>query len=300
MGFGLPIFIHIQQGDWKYNYDRSAEAAFFYLGLGLLLWGLLISLFSNKFLFSLIRTKKNQLKLKTTGRRIKAIVIYNSLIERTKDGESIVLDLEFKNLSGAIVAYSLNMHDSKPEEHRFDVGKEVNVLVSEDSKNPMITLEAGKVGWNRPILTLILMTLAVIVLIPIGLLIYGYLYESRGNGWRYLSFWHPFILAPLMGLLYVAILIFIRGYFMKPNNSDKLLLYGKSTEATILGASETGTQINDQPQILVTVEFQDNGRVIQAAYKRIYSLMSLSRLTAGQKIRIIYDAENPQNIEPNE
>ena len=35
MGFGLPILIHSQLGDRKYNYDKSANTAFFYLGLGL-------------------------------------------------------------------------------------------------------------------------------------------------------------------------------------------------------------------------------------------------------------------------
>lgn len=300
MGFGLPILIHSQQGDWKFNYDKSANTAFFYLGLGLFLWLLLIFLFANNFLFNLLRKRKKLMGLGSQGKRIKATVIESHIFERNKEYESVHLVLEFKNLSGSMVNFELNLSDSKPEEHRFDVGKPVTLLVDEESKNPSITLETGKIGFNKPILNLILFVLLVMILVPIGLLTYGYLYESNGYGWRYLSFEHPYILAPLFGLLYVGILIFIRKIFIKPSNTEWLLLHGKSTEAKIVSSVATGTSINDQPQILVVVEFEDKGKTIKADFKRIYNQMDLISLNRGNSIRILYHPENPQIIEPNQ
>ena len=77
-------------------------------------------------------------------------------------------------------------------------------------------------------------------------------------------------------------------------------MHGKSTEAKIVSSVATGTSINDQPQILVVVEFEDKGKTIKADFKRIYNQMDLISLNRGNNIRILYHPENPQIIEPNQ
>lgn len=300
MGFGLPIFIHSKQGDWKHNYEQSAEMAFFFLGLGFLLWSILLFLFSNNFLFSLLRDRSKLQKLHQSGKRIKAKVIEKRFQGHTKNGDLIIINLSFKNFAQSIVHYSLSLYDSKPEERRFEEGKEVNLLVDETSDKPLITLETGKVAFNKSVLRIILFVVFLLIALPIGLLIYGHLYESQGYGWRYLSFWHPFIICPLLGLIYIAVLLFFRRLIMAPSNNQKLLLNGKSAEATIQNVTETGLSINDRPQILVQVSFEHQGKTIVSSFKKIYSLLELSRLVPGEKITIIYDYENPQYLEPND
>ncbi|MFZ4261494.1 hypothetical protein ACFRAE_05590 [Sphingobacterium sp. HJSM2_6] len=300
MGFGLPIFIHLQQEDWQQSYDQSANMAFFFLGLGLVLWVLLIVLFSSNFLFRLIGNRTKLMNLHQSGKQIRAKVMQKLFQNNTKNGELIRIELSFKNFAQAMVNYSLTLYDSKPEERRFDVGKEVTLLVDENAKKQLITLEAGKVAFNKPILRLILFVQLVLIVLPIGLLSYGYLYESQGYGWRYLSFWHPFILCPILGLIYTAVLLFFRKLVDAPANDHQLLLFGKSAEATIQSASETGLSINDQPQIVVQVAFEHQGKTIVASFKKIYSLLDLSKLIPGEKVKIIYDSKNPQHVEPND
>lgn len=58
----------------------------------------------------------------------------------------------------------------------------------------------GKKGYLIAVITGLLLIISTMLF----LLVFGYLYESRGYGWRYLTFWHPFILIPLMGCVYLG------------------------------------------------------------------------------------------------
>lgn len=95
-------------------------------------------------------------------------------------------------------------------------------------------------------------------------------------------------------------MIFMQSFIAKPASSDRLLLYGKAVEATIVNSQETGLTVNDLPQIIITVEFLDNNKTIIASFKKLYSILNLSSISVGSKINILYDAQNPNIIEPNE
>ncbi|MGB7528291.1 hypothetical protein [Sphingobacterium cellulitidis] len=300
MAFGLPILIHSNQGDWKYNYNRSAELAFFYLGLGTLLWITLIVLFYNKFLRKLLRSKRQYENLLTNGKVIKGTIIQQRTLDQLSDGHSKLLNISFKNLVNSVISFNFPIVDTKPELRRYEPGKEINLVVNPDPKYPMISLQNSFVVIDKSLFILINAVLAVLILTPIGLLIYGYLYESRGAGWRYLAFWHPYVISPIMGLIYLLIMIFMQSFIAKPASSDRLLLYGKAVEATIVNSQETGLTVNDLPQIIITVEFLDNNKTIIASFKKLYSILNLSSISVGSKINILYDAQNPNIIEPNE
>ncbi|MBA8985131.1 hypothetical protein HNP72_000247 [Sphingobacterium soli] len=106
MAFGLPILIHSNQVDWKYNYNRSAELAFFYPGLGTLLWITLIVLFYNKFLRKLLRSKRQYENLLKNGKVIKGTIIQQRTLDQLSDGHSKLLNISFKNLVNSIISFN--------------------------------------------------------------------------------------------------------------------------------------------------------------------------------------------------
>ena len=81
-------------------------------------------------------------------------------------------------------------------------------------------------------------------------------------------------------------------------SADKNLLYsGRKMVAEIINISQTGLMVNDQPQIMFQVSFQDNkGATHIATYKKIVNLLDISSLPKQGSIEIIYNENNPQNI----
>lgn len=297
MAIGLPILIHSQQGDWKYDLDKSPATAFFYLGLGLLLWLTVIYLFFKRSLSNLLKAKRDYKDLIKEGKRIKGKIVEQRTLQQTADGESKMIKISFVNLVKSELTFSLPFVDTKPEMNRYQVGKDIGLLVSTDPKKPRIMLEDAKVKIDKSMLIYAYSVLAVLILTPIGLLIYGVLYESQDAGWRYLSFGHPFILSPFLALIYLGVFSFINSFLPKSTNSDRLLLYGKPAIATIVSTQETNLSVNEKPQIMVTIEFQDKGKTIVASFKRMYGLLDISGIAVGNQINILYDAEDPQSIE---
>jgi hypothetical protein len=63
---------------------------------------------------------------------------------------------------------------------------------------------------------LIVIGLLLLIALAAGILVYSYINESHGYGWRYLYFWHPYILIPASFIFYLGILFgFTNGIFSK-------------------------------------------------------------------------------------
>lgn len=183
MAIGLPILIHSQQGDWKYDLDKSPATAFFYLGLGLVLWLTVIYLFFKRSLSNLLKSKRDYKNLIKEGKRIKGKIVEQRILQQTANGESKMIKISFVNLVKSELTFSLPFVDTKPEMNRYQVGKDIGLMVSTDPKKPKIMLEDGKVKIDKSMLIYGYSVLAVLILTPIGLLIYGMLYESQDAGW---------------------------------------------------------------------------------------------------------------------
>jgi len=66
---------------------------------------------------------------------------------------------------------------------------------------------------------------------------------------------------------------------------------------TIVSLERTGTLVNHQPQVDITIEFTTtDGEHITASERRVVSLTDLAQVQPGAMIPIRYDSKNPQNI----
>ncbi|MBO9618364.1 MAG: hypothetical protein J7539_04940 [Niabella sp.] len=300
MTFGLPLIIHYASGMWKdFTPSQTPGMAFFLLGLGCLLWGVLFFTFAKKFLLGQFKKKARGERLFREGRSVQGTILTRQLVQARNNADLLLLTVSFKNLAGAEVTTQLDVLDTEPEQNRFEKGRSVPLVIDPALGDPAIMVMGRGFKWNKPVMIVVITGLLLIVSTMLFLLVFGYRYESRGHGWRYLTFWHPFILTPLLGCVYLGVFMLIFGRFMRRPNLGRLTVYGQAAEASIISAERSGVSINEQPQVRVMVEFKDTGgRKHQSAFKKIVDLLDLNSVAIGNRIKIVYDANNPSVVEP--
>lgn len=239
-------------------------------------------------------------EVKKNGTRLSAkIVDVRQLKTSLQDMESKTLDLEFNNLRGETVWQTINVNDSKPYEKRFEIGETVYLRVDETlKKSPYFVLEdiRTKVRWQLFIPWIVFL---------VGILFcYNYVYnlENAGYGWRFLSLDHPLISSAVFLILFSGVIyLFFKYFIFKKLNISKesviLKFKGKKATAKIIQTRQTGTYLNNQPEIEFTFEFKEKaGLVHQATIKKIVLLTELALFCNGMEMKIFYDPENLNNV----
>jgi hypothetical protein len=111
--------------------------------------------------------------------------------------------------------------------------------------------------------------------------------------------WVPVILVPLVLVIVIAAMRPLFRAFFPPNIRD-----GITAEAEVLEVRDTGTTINDDPQIALLLEVRPSmGAVFQAELKTLVSRLEVANYRPGCKAVVLYDPNNPkrmvlQSIEP--
>lgn len=111
--------------------------------------------------------------------------------------------------------------------------------------------------------------------------------------------WVPVIIAPLVLVIVIASMRPLFRAFFPPNIKD-----GVTAEAEVLEVRDTGTTINDDPQIALLLEVRPSmGAVFQAELKTLVSRLEVANYRPGCKAVVLYDPVNPkrmvlQSIEP--
>src|SRR5690606_6751385 len=92
-----------------------------------------------------------------------------------------------------------------------------------------------------------------------GYYVFSYYYEGNGTGWRFLTFWHPLVLCPVILHVYRGGLSALLKMFVgDPEDLLRLKYYGRKATAQVLSASQTGTYVNTQPQVWFELEYQNS------------------------------------------
>ena len=111
--------------------------------------------------------------------------------------------------------------------------------------------------------------------------------------------WVPIIMVPLVLVIVIAAMRPLFRAFFPPNIKD-----GITAEAEVLEVRDTGTTINDDPQIALLLEVRPcMGAVFQAELKTLVSRLEVANYRPGCKAVVLYDPANPkrmvlQSIEP--
>jgi hypothetical protein len=187
---GLPLILHYAGNHHQNDYqmiNTSASEAFVLLGLGTALWFIVFIYYIKQFLINLL-LKKN------------GII---GLLERGKKRKGTVSE-EFEFM------------DSKSYQRLFELGNATGIVLDRELKPPYIGIDGQVVKSNTKTIVLTVIGLLLLIALAAGILVYSYINESHGYGWRYLYFWHPYIMIPGSFIFYSGLLIDItNGIFSK-------------------------------------------------------------------------------------
>lgn len=102
-----------------------------------------------------------------------------------------------------------------------------------------------------------------------------------------------------LGLLVPAVVIWKVVLPIFKNRADKqqLLATGMPAEATVMAMQDTGTRINDNPMLNLTVNIEVSGRAVyQVTVQDIVPFMLLGMIAPGNKFPARVDPTNPQRV----
>jgi hypothetical protein len=107
------------------------------------------------------------------------------------------------------------------------------------------------------------------------------------------------VLMTLCGFAFTAAIIFFvfRNVFGGMSKQRQILQTGEAAQAKILRIWDTGTSLNDNPQVGMLLEVQAAGRPpFQVETKAFVSRLRLPAIQPGQTVPVRFDPANPNNI----
>jgi len=277
----------------------SPYGALAYLLASLVLWSMLLMRYFRRWIMKPLWDGRVLRQLVREGIPREAEVIAAKPGPQGADGsQEWEITIQFENHSGTPIQESLSVVDMRPELGRFAVGRRVSIRLSkQQGRVPMMAFVdadtyADKGRW-------ILSTLGWMLLVGIvaGYYVFSYQFENQGTGWRFLTIYHPLLLCPLLllGMRWLTEGGFAK-HFLGTNEALWIKYEGYRTEATLLAAEQTGTYINEQPQVRFELEYKDRiGNTHRVSFKKVVSLLDMS-ITRAATIPIFYLADHPQKI----
>lgn len=177
---GLPLILHYAGDHHKNDYEMihtSASEAFVLLGVGTALWFIVFIYYIKLFLINPHSKKNGFIRLLEPGKKRKG---------------TVSKEFEFMDL--------------KPHQRRFEVGNTTGIVPNREPKPLYIDIDGHVVKSNAKTIVLTVIGLLLLIALAAGILVYSYINENHGYGWRYLYFWHPYIMIPGSFIFYLGFL----------------------------------------------------------------------------------------------
>ena len=290
----------LEAGNTKPINESSPTWAFTYLFIGFALWLTLCIFYYYQYIKPYL-VAGNIPHIKASGEPRKATILRTEVSKVKKGIEELTLELSLKNLSGSEIVIPYVVSDQRPELRRFEPGKTMKMRLDPNLKAPYLLPEDAVTETDKARLIPRIVILAVIILFSIGYLLFSYWLQSNGIGWRFIHLWHPWLTIPGFSLLFAGMFRTIATAFPSTGNifgfsSTKLLPYifkGKLVAAKLISAEQTGTYINEQPQVRFKLSYTDEaGRPYTTTIKSIVSLLELSSVNKPERM-ILYLPDTP-------
>jgi hypothetical protein len=144
-----------------------------------------------------------------------------------------------------------------------------------------------------------LTTTAPLVIVGLGFIIFGFMTTPEAltdDGYSLKTFYYfmggAFIVFPVLGALGVY-------YYYKRINDREMFLINEGIrgEAEILSREQTGTYINEQPQVkfklLITTP---DSAPYEVEHKEIVNLLDMGSIPEGKKVPVVVHPDNPEDI----
>lgn len=280
--------------------ESSPTQAFSYLFIGFALWLILAIFYFRQFVKPLL-VKGNIQRIKESGVLRRATILSKEIQKSKKEYDELALEITLKNLSGSTIKIPYIVSDKRPELNRFAPGKTLILRLDPNVKSPYLIPDEAVTGVNKAFLAPKIGIFISIILFAFGYLIFSYWLQSHGRGWRFLHLWHPWLTIPFFCLLFSGMFRYISAAYPGAGSlfgfsSSKHLPYifkGKLTKAQVIKTEQTGTYINEQPQVRFRLKYTDEvGRSYTTTLKEIVSLLELSSVNKPYRM-ILYLPDTP-------
>nr|WP_220466569.1 hypothetical protein [Stenotrophomonas tumulicola] len=296
----FPCVIYFSTS-WPMPLSQRAEPwwALTLLAISLALWLVLLYQFLDKLLLGPVRALQRVRGILVGG------VTRSARVEHAGQTGAQVrgfaqwkLRLVFDNLSGSPITDELVVVDTKPEQRRFDIGRTLTVRLSRaPGVVPNLVLEGTRPETDRRALWLRGLLGACATAVVAAAYIAAWRVQNEGMGWTFLSFGHPLLICPLVLCSYLVTLRVLLRLMQGDAKGESLKFRGVRTTASVLDVRQTGTYLNEQPQVEFKLAFDDaNGVARQASLRRFWSLIDLANIPRHQ-LDILYDPEDPAQVQ---
>lgn len=282
--------------------DKSPTWALVLLGVAVIGWIAVIILAGrqiNRHTFGIYRDTQ---KLLREGRTLEGTIEKSELIRtRPGVGEDRELEVSFKNFSGTKITYPIQLIDSKPQMKRHEIGKSIRLKVDPELKyRPFVLPEGAEITMNKKRAAIMYGLWALAILIIVGYFIYAYQTESHGYGWRFLSLYHPLLSSLARVMLFYLVyhyvidkMIFSKLLSNTGKKAVRLLFYGHRATAFITDAAQTGTYINENPQVRFDLTFTDHkGNTHKTSLKKVVYMIDLHDVKRESR-PVLYMPDDP-------
>lgn len=289
--FVFPLFFSFSGG-----FLSSPIWATISLCIGIIAWCIFIYKIYARTIVQPLKTQRNIHRLLEDGKRVQGTVQDKVILlkKQQEDTEMMEIAVSFQNLEGTPVKKVFQFLDTKPRLKRYETGRTVDLRLSRTFQVPAIILAdtQTRFSWKTGFFACLF-----VVAYMLGTFAWHYATFSNGHGWRFLSLWHPWLMTPFMGLLLFSLPLLLGRFFGGgKDREEKLLLFGKKATAVVQHAEQTGTYINEQPQIRYILKFTDDkGKEHVVTFKKIVSLMELHTVNADTQ-DILYLPEDPEQL----
>ncbi len=297
--FFLYIFplVFSYVGTWKWGAWASTGS----LLVGIVAWTIFIREQYKEYFKSPENIWKKAVLLQRNGKHVDAEVTKVVSRKRTESGNYLTeIEISFPNLVGTMITTSMEFEDTKPEQKRYEVGKKFALKLNTQKPVdglPWINAE-GEIHQNKPISRWLF---AFSFVYAIATFIGHYTLFSDGQGWRFITLLHPWVATPFIGLGMMGATSRIEKKLKGRNSSSgnynlefELLLYGVETQGKITKSSQTGTYINEQPEMVYTVSFTDRkGETHFIDQKEVVLLNEMKNYQPGD-VRVLYLPSDPK------
>lgn len=291
----FPLFF-IPLDRWLYHPVFATISLF----IGIVGWlGFTYLIYKNRILWPK-KLKRQIHELKQNGVRTPGEIKSKSLISRHKNGvEEILLTVEFSNHRQTMIESELAFQDSQPELQRFNAGSTIALRLNQEVNSFPLIIETAQAHTSLRAGYLWMLFNVVYSIILFVVLYYLF---SGFTGWRFLSIFSPWVYGPywgmlvfrLLGMFSSAGLLFKLRSTHQSDVQNELLLYGLKAQAHVTTIKRTGVTINDQPEVLISFNFEDiRGKTHYQVFKKIIPLDTIELRDSS----VLYLENNPNIFE---
>lgn len=300
-----PAIIYYNTHPPYYLEGKSPVMALIYLVIAVLGWGAVFAVGFRLVYKYTLGLRKGLHHILTNGTRVTAeiVKIVKSKIN-SKGQHPMEIVVKFNNFSGQPIPYTITLVDTKPHLKRYEVGKQVSLRVDKSLKQaPYVTIEGAEAKLRPGMVVLGFGVWAILLALLITYFMYAYNTESQGYGWRFLDFSHPLILSLIILLVVVCIgySVVYRSILSRISGVDgkrslELLFFGDRATAFVSNTSQTGTYINEQPEVKYEMHYTDmKGVRHELSLKKVVNLLSLHSVQESTK-KIFYLPDAPHVV----